>query len=180
MGTKTVSPPDLPRTLGWLMMCWTVVALVAVAGFAFDMWPGFSARFGPQVETRAGAGGAPELVIRRDRSGRYVVPGTINGVEVEFLVDTGASGVAIPHALAMQLGLESGIPMQIETASDVIEGYLVTLDQVSIGPLTLRHVRGGVSQQAIHDEALLGMSFLRHFDIVQDGATLTLRVRHGR
>ena len=65
------------------------------------------------------------------------------------------------------------------TASDVIPGYLVTLDEGSIGPLSLSlsltRVRGDVSQHSIGDEVLLGMSFLRHFDLSQHGRTLTLR-----
>ena len=56
-----------------------------------------------------------------------------------------------------------------------LHSYLVTLDEVSIGPLTLTQVRGSVSERTIHDEVLLGMSFLRHFALWQGGDTLTLR-----
>ena len=72
--------------------------------------------------------------MQRDRRGHYVVPETVNGVDVEFLLDTGASDVAIPPAIARRLKLTRGPEVEIRTASDVIRGYLVTLDDVSIGP----------------------------------------------
>ena len=55
--------------------------------------------------SRVGASGASELVVQGDRSGHYVVLGTVNGVNVEFLLDTGATDVAIPPALARRLKL---------------------------------------------------------------------------
>ena len=138
------------------------------------------ARFEPRVLSHLGADGAPELVVQRNRSGHYVVPGTINGVEVEFLLDTGASDVAIPAALAQRLKLRRGPEIEIITASDVIPGYLVTLDDVSIGLFSLKRVRGSVSEHFIGDKVLLGMSFLRHFDLSQRDRALTLRALANR
>ena len=106
------------------------------------------------------------------------MPGTVNGVDVEFLLDTGASDVAIPPALARRLKLRRGPEVEIVTASDVIPGYLVTLDEVSLGPLALERVR--VSEHSIGDEVLLGMSFLRHFELWQRGRALTLRAPANR
>ena len=173
-------PPDLPRALGWVMALGAAIILAVFGAVALDRWPNLTGRFGPQVVAQVGADGAPELVVQRDRSGHYVVPGSVNGVAVEFLLDTGATDVAIPPALGRQLKLRRGAEVEIETASDVIPGYLVTLDEVSIGPLSLKRVRGSVSERAIHDEVLLGMSFLRHFELAQRGRTLTLRVPANR
>ena len=173
-------PPDLPRTLGLFMALGAAVVLAAFAAMAFDLWPDLTARFGPQVVTRVGAEGAPELVVRQDRHGHYVAPGTVNGVEVQFLLDTGATNVALPHVLAHRLGLKRGVPVEIHTASDVVPGYLVTLDDVTVGPLTLKRVHGSVSEHTIHDEVLLGMTFLRHFELSQEGKHLTVRARPQR
>ena len=147
------------------------VALAGFAALALDLWPGF----GPRVESRVGAGGVPELVVRQGPGGHYVVPGKVNGADVEFLLDTGATNVALPHALALRLGLERGVPVQIRTASDIVPGYLVTLDRVELGPLSLRRVRAVVTERMIGDEVLLGMSFLRHFELSQRGRILTVR-----
>ena len=103
------------------------------------------------------------------------MPGTVNGVDVELLLDTGATDVAIPPALARRLKLRRGPEVEIRTASDVIPGYLVTLDEVSLGPLALRRVRGSVSEHSIGDEVLLGMGFLKHFELSQRDGRLTLR-----
>lgn len=168
-------PPDLPRALGLAMALGAVVVIGVFGAMALDLWPDLTARFEPRIVSRAGADGGPELVVQRDRSGHYVVPGTINGVAVEFLLDTGASDVAIPPALARRLKLKRGPDVEITTASDVIPGYLVTLDEVSLGPLALTRVRGSVSEHSIGDQVLLGMSFLRHFDLSQRGQSLTLR-----
>lgn len=172
---RSGGPPDLPRALGLAMAFGAVVVLAGFGAVAFNMWPDLKARFEPRVVSRVTAGGAPELVVQRDRSGHYVVPGTVNGVEVEFLLDTGATDVAIPPALAERLNLRRGPEVEIRTASDIIPGYLVTLDEVSIGPLALTRVRGSVSERSIGDDVLLGMSFLRHFELSQRGRSLTLR-----
>ena len=103
------------------------------------------------------------------------MPGTIYGVAVKFLIDTGATGVGVPHALAQRLGLQRRSALEIVAASDVIPGYLVTHDEVSIGPLSPRRVRGDVSEHSIGDQLLLGMSILRHFELSQRGRSLTLR-----
>ena len=169
-------PPDLPRALGLFMALGTAAVLAGFAALALDLWPDLAARFGPRVVSRVDAGDASELVVRQNRGGHYVVPGTVNGVEVEFLLDTGATDVALPHALARRLGLARGPRVEIITASDVIPGYLVTLDEASLGPLSLRRVRGSVSERTIGDQVLLGMSFLRHFELSQRGRSLTVRV----
>ena len=147
------------------------VALAGFAALALDLWPGF----GPRVESRVGAGGVPELVVRQGSGGHYVVSGKVNGVDVDFLLDTGATNVALPHALALRLGLKRGVPVQIRTASDIVPGYLVTLDRVELEPLSLRRVRAVVTERMIGDEVLLGMSFLRHFELSQRGRILTVR-----
>ena len=142
---------------------------------ALDLGPGLTGGFKTRIVSRVGADGTPELVVRRDRGRGYVAPGTVNGVDVEFPIDTGATGVAIPPAVARRLKLRRGPKVEITTASDVIPGHLVILDEVSVGPLTLKRVRGSVSEHMIGDEVLLGMSFLRHFDLSQRGHSLTLR-----
>ena len=142
-------PPDLPRALGWVMALGAAIILAVFGAVALDRWPNLTGRFGPRVVAQVGADGAPELVVQRDRSGHYVVPGSVNGVAVEFLLDTGATDVAIPPALGRQLKLRRGAEVEIETASDIIPGYLVTLDEVSIGPLSLKRVRGE-RERALH------------------------------
>ena len=62
-------PHDLPRALGLPMAMGAVVALAGCGAVALNLWPDLAARFEPRVVTRVGAGGAPDLVVQRDRSG---------------------------------------------------------------------------------------------------------------
>ena len=70
-----------------------------------DTWPVTTARFEPRVVLQLAGPGASQLVVQRDRSGHYVVPRTVNGVDVECLLDSGASDVTIPPALTRRLKL---------------------------------------------------------------------------
>ena len=124
---------------------------------------------------QAQAAAQQEQVVKARTARPHRMPRRINGVEADFLLDTGATDVAIPSALAKRLRLKRGPSVEIITASDVNPGYLVTLDEVSLGPLGLRRVRGSVSERTIEDEVLLGMSFLRHLELSQQGQNLTAR-----
>ena len=75
----------------------------------------------------------------------------------------------------IRVGLYRYQRVLIVTAAAIVLGWLVRLDRVTLGPLECRRVRGSVSEQFIGDQVLLGMSFLRHFEIDQRVRTLTLR-----
>ena len=153
-------PPDVAGWIGVVMVVLGFVAFLGFATLAIQTWSGrFSDEVDPPV-ARVAPDGRAELVLRQDRAGQYTAPGTINGVGVEFLLDTGASGVAVPPALADRLGLYRYQRVEIVTAAAIVPGWLVRLDRVTLGPLERRRVRGSVSEQFIGDQVLLGMSFL--------------------
>ena len=72
--------------------------------------------------------GIKEVVLQRNRQGHYVANGTINGVPVTFLLDTGATDVAIPAAIARKAGLNQGYISQAATANGIIQVYSTILD----------------------------------------------------
>jgi aspartyl protease family protein len=117
--------------------------------------------------------GRAMIVLQRDRSGHYVADGEINGFEVTFLVDTGATDVALPEAAARRMGLEFGPEMVVMTAAGPMKAWMTRLDRVSLGGLALTNVRGTITRGPL-DEVLLGMSFLRHFRITQQGDRLLI------
>ena len=128
-----------------------------------------------QVATTVTGDGVREVVLARNRQGHYVTTGAINGKAVVFLLDTGATGVAIPAHLAEQFELPRGRAFITRTANGDSTSYATRLDSVSIGDIELRNVEAGVATGLRTREVLLGMSFLRHVDFTQRGDTLTLR-----
>ena len=116
-----------------------------------------------------------EVVLRRNRMGHYIAPGRINGRAVEFLLDTGATDVSVPQALANKLNLTPGPAMSTQTANGVITTYATVLDSVSLGNIELSGVRASINPSSASNGVLLGMAFLKHLELVQRGDTLTIR-----
>jgi aspartyl protease family protein len=113
--------------------------------------------------------------LAADSRGHFVVEGAINGAPIRFLVDTGATSVALPGADAVRLGLDykKGATSFTKTANGVVQVYRVRLDTVRLGGIELNGVDGIVIEQGL-DMALLGMSFLNRVEMKRDGHTMTL------
>jgi len=120
------------------------------------------------------------LTLKRDRAGHFKAPGEINGVPVTFLLDTGATYVAVPGGLADKIGLERGRRVWFNTANGRVEGALTQLDAVGLGGIHMRDVQGSISPNMDNDTVLLGMSFLSHLaiEIRQGKMVLTLPESH--
>lgn len=127
------------------------------------------------VNTAVTAEGVREVELRRNRMGHYVSAGTINGEDVVFLLDTGATGVAIPAALAERLSLPRGRAILTNTANGSTRSYLTRLEEVAVGDIRLQNVEASITPGLQMREVLLGMSFLKYIEFTQRGNTLTLR-----
>ncbi|HZX17184.1 MAG TPA: TIGR02281 family clan AA aspartic protease [Pseudomonas sp.] len=104
-----------------------------------------------------------QLSVAKGIGGHYWVAGSINGQSIQFLVDTGATSVALNDEHARRLGIDYrvvGAPLQVNTASGTARGWRVTLDRVKIGELEVLGVEAVVLEGGSPTEALLGMSFL--------------------
>lgn len=116
-----------------------------------------------------------ELTLSPNHSGNYTTNGKINGSEVNFVVDTGASYIAMNKELAGILEIEYGDnEVQIHTASGIDTNYKVILDTVSVGDITLYNIPAVISKHDYPKDPLLGMSFLQHLDITQGNGQMTL------
>lgn len=122
-------------------------------------------------------GSTKEVTLLRNRYGHYVASGMINGHEVEFLVDTGATDVAIPKTVASRLNLTYGSRGVYGTANGYIEAFQTTLDHVALGAIEVRNVRASIVPNMSDDHVLLGMSFLRHLNFSQQDNKLTIHQR---
>lgn len=128
-----------------------------------------------RVETQVGRDAVKQVVLRRNRFGHYVASGRINGHPVEFLLDTGATHVAVPVAIARQLKLEPGARRAVRTANGMITTYATTLDSVKLGDIELTNVAAAINPHSDSGDVLLGMAFLKHLELVQRGDSLTIR-----
>lgn len=125
--------------------------------------------------TRLNEEGVREVVLQRNKFGHYVTSGEINGQPVTFMLDTGATGVAIPGVVAQRLGLRRGRAFSTQTANGIGTSYAVRLAQVSVGEISLQDVSAGITPGLQMEQVLLGMSFLKHIEFTQRGDTLILR-----
>ena len=118
--------------------------------------------------------------IPRGDSGMYHTAGTINGQSVEFLVDTGATSVAMNDATARALGIDyrAGSRRLVETASGITEAYAVTLREVGVGSIRLPNVDAVIIRGAQPSRVLLGMSFLSRTQIEHAQDALVLRRKY--
>lgn len=119
--------------------------------------------------------------IRRNSMSMYSTVGSINGLPVSFLVDTGATQIAMNDAQARRLGIDYrvvGEPAAITTASRVERAWAVMLDSVKVGDIELSNVSAIVLEGAQPEQALLGMSFLGRLEMRNDGQLMTLRRKY--
>ncbi len=119
--------------------------------------------------------GTQEVVLQRNRFGHYVATAQINGHDIEVLLDTGASDVAIPDHVAKKLRLERGAASIYNTANGPVRAFQTVLDTVQLGDIVLTDVRASINPGFRADHVLLGMSFLKHVELTQRGDTLILR-----
>lgn len=116
-----------------------------------------------------------EVILQRNAYGHYVTNGTINTQEVVFLLDTGASDIAIPETVADKLGLSKGRTIFVKTANGNVRAYRTRLENVAIGDIQLADLNATILTNMQGQEILLGMNFLKHFEIIQKGRSLTIR-----
>jgi len=118
------------------------------------------------------------VTLAADTRGHFFTDGAVNGNPVRFLVDTGATTVALPAADAVRLGIDyrKGKREYSNTAGGVVPIYVVTLDTLRLGPIELTGVEASVVERGLN-VALLGMSFLNRVEMKRDGHLMTLTRR---
>ena len=124
--------------------------------------------------------GQAQVVLKQNRQGHYVTNGTINGKEVTFLLDTGATDVSIPAHIADSIDLKRGRSIPISTANGNIKVYQSWVKELGIGDIILEDVDANINPEMRDDFILLGMSALTKLEFTQRGNTLTLRTINPR
>lgn len=157
-----------PRTgLVPMLLFWLLVMGIVYASMHYAIAPKR-----PQSNSKG------EVVITRSTDGHFRTVGAVNGSETIFLIDTGASTVAVSDQFAAQASLNGGAPTVFNTANGRRQGRMVEGITVSVGPLQVHNTRIGVGISASPDqEALLGQSFLTHFNVTMNSEKMVISAR---
>ncbi|WP_052075322.1 retropepsin-like aspartic protease family protein [Pseudomonas lutea] len=119
--------------------------------------------------------GYVEVKLTSNRDGHFVMTGQINARPVQFMLDTGATNVAVPESVAQTLRLERGERVQVSTANGRTDAFRTTLHRLQIGDIVLNNVRALVVPGLDGEQVLLGMSAVKQLEFTQRGGTLLLR-----
>jgi aspartyl protease family protein len=173
--------------LGWVMaeyrgrmgfalrsaLAWGMIFLAVAAGYG--LWGNLQDDFRQTVSTTEDG---VVQVPRRD-DGHFYLTLTVNGSEMEFLADTGASGVVLTQADAGRVGIDaSGLRFDdtAMTANGAVRTARIRLDAVALGPHQDRDLPAWVNEGDL-DVSLLGMDYLSRYRIEIDGARMILTRR---
>ena len=128
----------------------------------------------------ASASAIESAVLTADVQGHFTTDGQVNGMPIRFVVDTGATLVALPASEARRLSLDysKGRKVMMGTANGNVPGFLVKLDTVRIGSVTLHGVDAIVMEGPGLRSPLLGMSFLNRMNMKREGDIMTLTRRY--
>jgi aspartyl protease family protein len=134
---------------------------------------------GQTYSSSTAGGGAQSVTLAAGAGGHFTADGQINGGAIRFVVDTGATAVAIPASDANRLRIDylKGRRVMTQTAGGPAAAFVVTLDSVRLGGIELQNVEAIVIEQGL-PIALLGNTFLNRMEMRRDGETMTLTRRY--
>lgn len=155
---------------------WFAIWAVLIAGLVWFLDGKLDQQRNPNYRPDAEVVGGERIVrLQRNRAGQYHVLATVNGKPVEFLVDTGASGVILPADFAEREGLPKGQVFQTYTANGIGRAYETEIQSLVIGSIQLGPMRAAVAENMPGGYGLLGMTALRQLDFSQRDGELILR-----
>jgi len=116
------------------------------------------------------------VTIKRNNQLQYHTTASINGRNMPVLVDTGANLVAMSevHAKSLNIPFETGARGKVETASGLVDAWVITLRSVSVGGIKVEGVQATVVQGSFPNTILLGMSYLQHVEMKESSGILSL------
>ena len=116
------------------------------------------------------------VTIKRNNQLQYHTTASINGRNMPVLVDTGANLVAMSevHAKSLNIPFETGARGKVETASGMVDAWVITLRSVSVGGIKVESVQATVVQGSFPNTILLGMSYLQHVEMKESSGILSL------
>lgn len=171
------SPPPLPESPPQRWGRWMTLSawLGAILLLTLLFQGVLDGQHNPSPLSTAGPEGGAEVVLQRNRAGHYLVDGEIDGYPVTFLVDTGATDVAIPGSVAERIGLRSRGLGTARTAGGDVETHRARIAHLRIHSIELADLSASIVPEMPGEEVLLGMAALKRLELTQRGDRLTLR-----
>lgn len=126
------------------------------------------------------ANSSPSVTLYANAQGHFLSECFINGMPLKFLLDTGATTVALNSGDAKyaKIDYKRGTPVLVNTANGVVTAYRVTIDSLKIGGITLSQVEGSVLEGGSPSVVLLGMSALKRLDMKRQDIAMTLTKKY--
>ena len=118
-----------------------------------------------------------KVIIGITPRGQYLTEGSINSLPVTFLVDTGATSIAMSKSVAKRLGIDfrvTGTKGSTNTAGGVVRSWVVKLKSVKVGDISVRNVHASVLEGTSMDKVLLGMTFLSRVSMREERGIMYL------
>lgn len=170
-----------PRTLA-VGESWRGVRLLSVSGEQAELeidGRRTSVRLGAAPASVGQSGAGRRIVLQADGRGHFTGQGRINGQLVQFMVDTGASTLALgaPEAERLGIAYRNGQAIQLSTANGTTRGWTVRLDSVRIGDVALSGVAAVVVPLAM-PYVLLGNNVLTQFQMTRGPQQMVLEQRY--
>ncbi|MDP1601917.1 MAG: retropepsin-like aspartic protease [Legionella sp.] len=115
------------------------------------------------------------LTIKADKRGHYQLTGYINDKPVKFMLDTGATFVAIPEELAQELNIEGRYPITMQTANGEVTGQLTRLEKLAFADFILYNIKAVIIPGNLDNTVLMGMNVLSQFNLSQQDGQLVIK-----
>lgn len=136
-------------------------------------------RLGESPVALGSSGSGKRIVLIADNQGHFVNTGTINGQQMKYMVDTGASVVAIgkPDADRMGIKVDDSQKVVMSTANGSAVGWRVRLNSMRLGDVEVLGVMAVIMPEGM-PFVLLGNSFLTQFQMTRNNDQMVLEKRH--
>ena len=136
-----------------------------------------------QATSVAGASGPANnspVSLYADQAGHFFGNLSINGASLKYVVDTGATTVALNSGDAKfaKIDYEKGERIIMSTANGEVSAYLVKLNTLKIGTIILNNVEATINEGGSPSVVLLGMTALNRLDMKRDNSIMTLSKKY--
>lgn len=163
-----------PKKIGFSMYILAVIVLLGLLTTLFSELLERQQNPNSDPSSWTTENGNIQIELQRNRDGHYVANGYVNGQQVVFLLDTGATAVAVPAEFASKLSLHPGPEIDTVTANGIAAVHVTMIEELRLGDIVEYQVPATLVPNLPGGQILLGMSFLKRLDFSQRGDTLLI------